>query len=72
MDELTEDELARGEDYFSADNAHSLILIDPSGMTAKVLWTGSDSGSNSMGVCVSCVMITAAPLPVSIMNVCSS
>lgn len=41
-----------GEDYFSADNEHTLIVVDPPARTAKVLWTGSDSGSNAMGVCV--------------------
>jgi hypothetical protein len=42
-----------GEDYFSADNAHTLILVNPAAQTAAVLWTGSDSGSNAMDVCVS-------------------
>ncbi len=42
-----------GEDYFSARNDHTLLLVDPKRPHAEVLWTGVDTGSNSMGVCVS-------------------
>jgi hypothetical protein len=42
-----------GEDYFSATNDHSLLLIDPARPHAEVLWTGVDTGSSAMGVCVS-------------------
>jgi len=42
-----------GEDYFVAENAHTLIAVDSKARTAAVLWTGADQGSNSMGVCVS-------------------
>jgi hypothetical protein len=41
-----------GEDYFSADNAHTLIVVDSKAHTAAVLWVGADTGSNAMGVCV--------------------
>lgn len=42
-----------GEDYFSADNAHTVILIDGEQRSAAVLWTGNDTASSAMGVCVS-------------------
>src|SRR5690606_11197494 len=42
-----------GEDYFSADNAHTLILINGEQRSAAVLWTGADAGTSAMGVCVS-------------------
>jgi hypothetical protein len=42
-----------GEDYFSASNDHTLLLIDPKRRHAEILWTGVDTGSNAMGVCVS-------------------
>jgi hypothetical protein len=42
-----------GEDYLSADNAHTVILIDGTQRSAAVLWTGADTGSSAMGVCVS-------------------
>ncbi|MFO7561405.1 MAG: hypothetical protein R6X02_02075 [Enhygromyxa sp.] len=45
-----------GEDYFSAENAHTLILVEPGAKTASVLWTGVDKGSNAMGVCVSSIL----------------
>lgn len=43
----------RGEDYFSAENAHTVIAVDLTARSAEVLWTGLDEGSSAMGVCVS-------------------
>lgn len=42
-----------GEDYFSAKNDHTLLLVHAKGRGAEVLWTGVDTGSNAMGVCTS-------------------
>ena len=42
-----------GEDYFSGENAHTLIRVDAANESAALLWTGVDTGSDAMGVCSS-------------------
>ena len=48
----------RGEDYFSAENAHTVVAVDPTTHSAAVLWAGLDTGSSAMGVCVSWSTVT--------------
>jgi hypothetical protein len=42
-----------GEDYMSTDNAHTVIAVDGKARSAVVLWTGADTVTSAMGVCVS-------------------
>lgn len=42
-----------GEDYMSTDNAHTVIVVDGKARSAVVLWTGADTVTSAMGVCVS-------------------